>query len=132
MLDGWGSRKHRKHALRYVKTFSDILRTYTPQLDRGICAGRVQFIAQESKGRLCDSRGRCSTLTLIIQNFKAGQILAVLSGVRRSKKAYTSVQCGRGIDDNIELNSDLAYSEWAMINDPARINRCSSQPLLRA
>lgn len=31
----------------------------------------------------------------------------------KGPKAYTSVQCGRGQKDHIELNSDLAYSEMS-------------------
>jgi len=38
--------------------------------------------------------------------------MAVLKGVTKAQKAYTSVQCGRGPEDHIELNSDLVYSEY--------------------
>lgn len=38
--------------------------------------------------------------------------MAMLKGLTKGKKAYTSVQCGRGPEDHIELNSDLVYSEY--------------------
>ncbi|TFK39415.1 hypothetical protein BDQ12DRAFT_681748 [Crucibulum laeve] len=46
-----------------------------------------------------------------IEGFDAGQTMALLGRDRITKgpKAYTSVQCGRGKEDHIELNSDLVY-----------------------
>lgn len=44
------------------------------------------------------------------QAFAAGQVLCTLRGLTHGAKAYTSVQCGRGAHDHIELNSDLVYS----------------------
>ncbi|KAF5316544.1 hypothetical protein D9619_006144 [Psilocybe cf. subviscida] len=41
--------------------------------------------------------------------FKAGEVMAVLTGLTRGSKAYTTVQCGRNPRDHIELNSDLVY-----------------------
>ncbi|KAJ3550340.1 hypothetical protein NMY22_g543 [Coprinellus aureogranulatus] len=41
--------------------------------------------------------------------FKAGELVARLDGLTRGPKRYTSVQCGPGEDDHIELNSDLVY-----------------------
>lgn len=37
--------------------------------------------------------------------------MAMLKGLTKEQKAYTSVQCGRDPEDHIELNSDLVYSE---------------------
>ncbi|KAJ7746869.1 hypothetical protein DFH07DRAFT_831613 [Mycena maculata] len=38
-----------------------------------------------------------------------GDVLTVLTTVTRSHKAYSTVQCGKGPQDNIELNSDFLY-----------------------
>lgn len=38
--------------------------------------------------------------------------MTMLKGLTKGQKAYTSVQCGRGPEDHIELNSDLVYSEY--------------------
>jgi hypothetical protein len=35
--------------------------------------------------------------------------MARLEGFTKGPKTYTSVQCGRGANDHIELNSDLKY-----------------------
>ena len=35
--------------------------------------------------------------------------MARLEGFTKGPKAYTSVQCGRGANDHIELNTDLVY-----------------------
>ncbi|KAL0953502.1 hypothetical protein HGRIS_004728 [Hohenbuehelia grisea] len=41
--------------------------------------------------------------------FKAGEVLAYLEGLTKGPRAYTSVQCGPGVNDHVELNSDLVY-----------------------
>jgi len=41
--------------------------------------------------------------------FAVHDVLAKFEGLTRGPKAYTSVQCGRGPDDHMELNSDLVY-----------------------
>ncbi|KIJ53160.1 hypothetical protein M422DRAFT_73965 [Sphaerobolus stellatus SS14] len=41
--------------------------------------------------------------------FSSGLLLLGRNRVSRGPKAYTSVQCGSGPDDHIELNSDLVY-----------------------
>ncbi|TFY72938.1 hypothetical protein EVG20_g98 [Dentipellis fragilis] len=38
-----------------------------------------------------------------------GETIALLEGLTQGPKAYTSVQCGSGPEDHIELNSDLVY-----------------------
>lgn len=43
------------------------------------------------------------------QAFGAGELVAKLEGLTQGPKRYTSVQCGTGQDDHIELNSDLVY-----------------------
>ncbi|KAF9477761.1 hypothetical protein BDN70DRAFT_91691 [Pholiota conissans] len=54
--------------------------------------------------------GEYSSSLKSLKAFKAGQIMAVLKGLTtKAKKAYTSVQCGRGPYDHIELNNDLVY-----------------------
>ncbi|TFK25605.1 hypothetical protein FA15DRAFT_339936 [Coprinopsis marcescibilis] len=44
-----------------------------------------------------------------LRSFAKGEIIAPLEGLTRGPKRYTSVQCGKGPDDHIELNSDLVY-----------------------
>ncbi|RDB23552.1 hypothetical protein Hypma_009024 [Hypsizygus marmoreus] len=41
--------------------------------------------------------------------FTVGEVMAPLEGLTKAPKAYTSVQCGPGPNDHIELNSDLVY-----------------------
>jgi len=41
--------------------------------------------------------------------FEAGEFITRLEGLSKSPKAYTSVQCGPGPDDHVELNSDLVF-----------------------
>lgn len=41
--------------------------------------------------------------------FDAGEQMAPLKGFTKALKAYTTVQCGSGPHDHIELNSDLVY-----------------------
>jgi len=43
------------------------------------------------------------------KNYNAGETIALIEDVSRGPKAYTSVQCGLGPDDHVELNSDLVY-----------------------
>ncbi|KAH9479641.1 Histone-lysine N-methyltransferase ash1 [Psilocybe cubensis] len=44
-----------------------------------------------------------------LKSFQAGETLALLTGISKGVKAYSSVQCGNGPNDHIELNSDLLY-----------------------
>jgi len=44
-----------------------------------------------------------------LQNFKAGETIAFFDSVSKCPKAYTSVQCGLGSDDHVELNCDLVF-----------------------
>ncbi|KAJ3576468.1 hypothetical protein NP233_g409 [Leucocoprinus birnbaumii] len=55
--------------------------------------------------------GEFSSCLRAAQAFKAGEYLVPLDASRLTKgpKAYTSVQCGPGPEDHIELNSDLVY-----------------------
>lgn len=45
---------------------------------------------------------------------EAGEFITRLEGLSKSPKAYTSVQCGPGPDDHVELNSDLVFGEVSM------------------
>ncbi|KAF8899614.1 hypothetical protein CPB84DRAFT_1924377 [Gymnopilus junonius] len=53
--------------------------------------------------------GEFSSSLKSFKAFKSGEVLAVLEGLTASRKAYTSVQCGAGPEDHIELNSDFVY-----------------------
>ncbi|PPQ79677.1 hypothetical protein CVT25_003251 [Psilocybe cyanescens] len=44
-----------------------------------------------------------------LKTFQPGETLALLTGISKGPKAYSSVQCGSGPGDHIELNSDLLY-----------------------
>ena len=44
------------------------------------------------------------------QPFRPGDVIARLEGLTVGPKAYSSVQCGTGNSDHVELNSDLLYS----------------------
>ena len=46
--------------------------------------------------------------------FEAGEFITRLEGLSKSPKAYTSVQCGPGPDDHVELNSDLVFGEISL------------------
>jgi hypothetical protein len=41
--------------------------------------------------------------------FDVSERLAPLEGLTKGPKAYTTVQCGPGLEDHTELNSDLVY-----------------------
>ncbi|KJA15254.1 hypothetical protein HYPSUDRAFT_92035 [Hypholoma sublateritium FD-334 SS-4] len=53
--------------------------------------------------------GEFSSYLKSLKAFTAGQVMCTLRGLTHGAKAYTSVQCGRGAHDHIELNSDLVY-----------------------
>ncbi|KAF9526131.1 hypothetical protein CPB83DRAFT_770863 [Crepidotus variabilis] len=44
-----------------------------------------------------------------LKDFKAGEIMALVTGTTKNKKTYTSVQYGSGPEENFEFNSDLSY-----------------------
>ncbi|EDR05667.1 uncharacterized protein LACBIDRAFT_302809 [Laccaria bicolor S238N-H82] len=58
----------------------------------------VEFVPGDYMSSLKTKRG-----------FQGGDLLARLEGFTKGPKAYTSVQCGRGANDHIELNTDLVY-----------------------
>jgi hypothetical protein len=58
--------------------------------------------------------------------FDAGDFLVSLEGLTRAPKAYTSVQCGRGSEDHLEVNSDLVYSPLHPYRYSYLPLRCSS------
>ncbi|KAJ7173779.1 hypothetical protein C8R46DRAFT_1161527 [Mycena filopes] len=43
------------------------------------------------------------------RSFVQGETLTVLRDLTTGPKAYSTVQCGRGPEDNVELNSDFLY-----------------------
>ncbi|CAK5267794.1 unnamed protein product [Mycena citricolor] len=43
------------------------------------------------------------------RRFAAGEILGRLNNASTGPKAYSTVQCGPGDEDNVELNSNLVY-----------------------
>ncbi|TEB29073.1 SET domain-containing protein, partial [Coprinellus micaceus] len=43
------------------------------------------------------------------RSFGPGELVARLEGLTRGPKRYTSVQCGTGAKDHVELNSDLVF-----------------------
>ena len=49
--------------------------------------------------------------------FKSGEILTFLQGLTRSRKAYSTLQCGIGPDDHVELNSDFLYGVYLVRMD---------------
>ncbi|KAJ7743102.1 hypothetical protein B0H16DRAFT_1860129, partial [Mycena metata] len=54
--------------------------------------------------------GEFSSFLKTRRSFVQGETLTVLRNLTiRSPKAYSTVQCGRGADDNVELNSDFIY-----------------------
>ena len=58
-----------------------------------------------------------------LEAFEVDDVLANLEGLTKAPKAYSSVQCGRGPDDHVELNSDLVYSAYAGVSQsPLQFN----------
>ncbi|KAF8159803.1 hypothetical protein B0H34DRAFT_418720 [Crassisporium funariophilum] len=45
-----------------------------------------------------------------LKEFAAGEVMASLTGLTKGPKAYTSVQCGPGAEDHLELHSDFVYA----------------------
>ncbi|RXW20678.1 hypothetical protein EST38_g5181 [Candolleomyces aberdarensis] len=58
----------------------------------------VQFVSGDFRSSL-----------VAIRSYKAGELITPLEGLTKGPKRYTSVQCGPGDKDHIELNSDLVY-----------------------
>ncbi|KAJ6496785.1 hypothetical protein DFH09DRAFT_1205011 [Mycena vulgaris] len=48
------------------------------------------------------------------RDFVQGDTLTVLKNLTPSGKAYSTVQCGKGSQDNVELNSDFLYGGWLL------------------
>jgi hypothetical protein len=44
-----------------------------------------------------------------LKSLEPGDLIAQLENLAKAEKAYTSVQCGPGPNDHVELNSDLVY-----------------------
>ncbi|KAF5373254.1 hypothetical protein D9615_007452 [Tricholomella constricta] len=56
-------------------------------------------------------RGEFSSALKTRKAFNVGDFMAPMEGLTKGTKAYTSVQCGPGPDDHVELNSDLVYGK---------------------
>jgi len=68
----------------------------------------VQFVAGDYRSSMMTQR-----------SWAKGEVIAWLKGLTPGPKRYTSVQCGKGPNDHIELNSDLVY-----INHSCEPNVC--------
>ncbi|KAJ7880325.1 hypothetical protein B0H14DRAFT_1572916 [Mycena olivaceomarginata] len=71
--------------------------------------------------------GEFTSFLKTCRNFAQGETLTVLSNLTRSPKAYSSVQCGRGPEDNVELNSDFVFGKYlplpkSCFPDTAQVN----------
>ncbi|KAI0272458.1 hypothetical protein BC834DRAFT_817486 [Gloeopeniophorella convolvens] len=53
--------------------------------------------------------GDYSSALIARKGFSEGEVIAHLSGLTKGPKAYSSVQCGAGPEDHVELHSDLLY-----------------------
>ncbi|KZV72242.1 SET domain-containing protein [Peniophora sp. CONT] len=53
--------------------------------------------------------GELDSGLVALKDFEPDTVIASVYGTTIGPKAYTSVQCGRGENDHIELNSDLVY-----------------------
>ncbi|CAG7847530.1 SubName: Full=Uncharacterized protein {ECO:0000313/EMBL:CCA72457.1} [Serendipita indica DSM 11827] len=53
--------------------------------------------------------GSFASRLVSLKPFKPGDVVARLEGLTVGPKAYSSVQCGTGDDEHVELNSDLLY-----------------------
>ncbi|KAJ7281935.1 hypothetical protein C8J57DRAFT_1298947 [Mycena rebaudengoi] len=62
----------------------------------------VDFLVEFKAGNFTSFLKTC-------RNFAQGETLTFLNKSTRSHRAYSTVQCGKGPDDNIELNSDFLY-----------------------
>lgn len=58
----------------------------------------VQFLPGEFTSGLITTR-----------SWKSGDRMTPLTGLTQGPKRYTTVQCGKGPNDHVELNSDLVY-----------------------
>ena len=89
-------------AQAYVPTHRDLRVEFAP--------GDFQSSLKTLKVNTLCFRNR-SRLEHFIQSWKAGDVITPLVGLTKAAKAYSSVQCGAGPNDHVELNSDLVYSE---------------------
>ncbi|KAI0060954.1 hypothetical protein BV25DRAFT_1887393 [Artomyces pyxidatus] len=53
--------------------------------------------------------GDFASALVATKNFEVDEVMTSLKGCTKSPKAYSTVQCGVGQDDHLELNSDLVY-----------------------
>ncbi|KAH6916140.1 hypothetical protein BKA70DRAFT_1501829 [Coprinopsis sp. MPI-PUGE-AT-0042] len=55
------------------------------------------------------SPGEFTSGLITTRSWKAGDRMTPLTGLTQGPKRYSSVQCGKGPNDHVELNSDLVY-----------------------
>lgn len=99
----------------HAETIQAELHPYIPKAFRcRLWRRRVQLMPSCNKGLHHPDPSRLSSHNYLdaLQSFEAGEFMAPLepSRLTRGPKAYTSVQCGPGPNDHVELNSDLVYS----------------------
>jgi hypothetical protein len=83
----------------YVPSYPDFIVDFRPgEFSSGLKAKKVS-----SRASFTDY------LLTVFKAFEAGDFLVKFEGLTKSEKTYTSVQCGRGSEDHVELNSDLVY-----------------------
>ncbi|KAJ7493442.1 hypothetical protein B0H11DRAFT_2006454 [Mycena galericulata] len=83
---------------------------------------------------LVEFRSGCfSSFIMTRQFFAQGDVLKVLNKAKRSAKACSTVQCGRGVQDNVELHyTASASSHHKATVVPTEPGCRSSQPFVRA
>lgn len=53
--------------------------------------------------------GNYRSALIASKGFEAGEVIAHLTGLTKGLRSYATLQCGRGSDDHVFLNSDLLY-----------------------
>ncbi|KAJ7035648.1 hypothetical protein C8F04DRAFT_1000763 [Mycena alexandri] len=70
----------------------------------------IQSYSPSHADFIVEFHGEFSSFLKTRKSFIQGETLTVLRNLTiRSPKAYSTVQCGRGVEDNAELNSDFLY-----------------------
>ncbi|EIN05517.1 hypothetical protein PUNSTDRAFT_74635 [Punctularia strigosozonata HHB-11173 SS5] len=75
--------------------------------------------------RVCFVPGEYRSYLQSEKNLKPGDVVTYLRGLTKGAKAYSSVQCGPGPEDHVELNSDLLYMNHSC--DPSVVVDLSSK-----
>ncbi|KAH9004694.1 hypothetical protein EDB86DRAFT_2884976 [Lactarius hatsudake] len=53
--------------------------------------------------------GNYGSVLIACKDFEAAEVIAHLAGLTKAPRSYATMQCGRGPDDHVLLNSDLLY-----------------------